>query len=159
MIPALSHSSPHQLLHSSQLRPQIYGAEKRISAVLCQNSLPPDSMSIIKWWLFYTTKTEVVCYATVVTGTFNMNHKGTRRDGNSQQKRNILFGECAWKDIVARKLVKRLLYKQIASPVFYLFGTSECCHLPPNPLLLFCCQVSEAVLDTSQNRLQEYFPD
>lgn len=78
----LSHSSPAtryvcekasrgfhpQLFELGQVMPSISWSREAILPVPCLNSWPTESVSIIKWWLFYTTTFGALLYSVFSTG-------------------------------------------------------------------------------------------
>lgn len=61
------------------------GKEKNICCALSE-FLAPKVCEHNQMVLFYTIQLRVVCYETVVTGIFTINHKGSHRGENSQGK-------------------------------------------------------------------------
>lgn len=104
--------------------------------MLCQNSRPPESVSTIKWLLFYTTELEVVCFPAIVTGTFNMSHReAIEVEIHCKKETHCLrvgHGKMTFPGNQTQVLIVQVC--SICYP--YLFSISKCCHLPPNPLAL-----------------------
>ena len=104
--------------------------------MLGQNSRPPESVSMIKWLLFYTTELEVVCFSAVVTGTFNMSHREVIvvEIHCKKETRCLRVGHGKMMSPGNQTQVLTVQVCSISYP--YLFSTSKCCHLPPNALAL-----------------------